>query len=254
MRCSKAREFISDALDARLDERTGLDLSLHLDDCPDCRTHQQVLTDGQALLRQEVVQPSENFDWKVQLKIQQALREKAAGPDAVSGWAFWRPALASATAVALVVLVGGGLMLAPRWTNSPVPSDASGTAGFAVARSAPESGTTAQPDLSGGVRRQPLRINTASGGFGIRTVADQTFVNRSPFPDPLEEQVRWRQEGNGGVLELRRVEGPDGQVYFLVHTVVPRSGASLKLEPQRSTLQEALPTLPVSDSRQDPDS
>ena len=177
MRCSKARELISDALDARLDERGGLDLSHHLDGCPDCRRHQEVLERGQSLLRQDTVEPSANFEWKVQLKIQQALREKAAVDEPVGGWRFWRPALASATGVAAVVLVFGALVL-PQTQNDPA-SDRGETLPAATLLAAERgpaddiaSAVEAEPDLSGAVRGKPLRINAASGGFGIRTVAD----------------------------------------------------------------------------------
>ena len=110
MRCNKAREYISDALDERLDEVRGLELSTHLGGCPDCLQHQSLLERARPLLQQDLVEPSENFEWKVQLKIQQALREKAAPAETAAGWRFWRPALASATSVAAVVLIAGGLI------------------------------------------------------------------------------------------------------------------------------------------------
>lgn len=254
MRCSKARAYISDALDSRLDERHALDLSGHLDDCPDCLRHQQLLTDARVLLRQEEAVPSENFEWKVQLKIQQALREKAADPEPVRGWGFWRPALASAAGVAVVVLVAGGLILSPPTGQSPATGPAAPGSGMRLAESQVADPPAAKPDLSGGVRRQPLHINATSSGFGIRTVADESFVNRSPYPDPFPERARWRQEGDGQALEVYRVVGSDGEVYFVFHRRVPQTGAGLKLEPHRSTLQTALPVIPVADSRQDPDS
>lgn len=251
MRCSKAREFISDALDSRLGESHALDLSRHLGDCPDCLRHQQVLTDGRALLRQEMVEPPENFEWKVQLGIQQALREKAAPAEPVAGWRFWRPARASAAGVAAVVLVAGGLMLAPADRSPSGPDATSGS--FRVADSPVEEAATARPDLSGGVRRQPLRINTASDGFGIRTVADEGFVNRSPFPDPFEGHSSWSQNAGGGSIEVRKAVDADGNVYFIWHRRSVRGGGNLKLELQRSTLQEAGPAIPAGERERNPD-
>lgn len=234
MRCNKAREWISDSLDARLDESKGLELSEHLADCPDCRTHQTVLEQGQAMLRQEMVEPSENFEWKVQLKIQQALRDKAVSEEPLTGWRFWRPALASATGVALLVVVAGGLLLT---SDDPTRPQAltSPAADFAQADADPaaslEEADLAEADLSGAVRSQPLQVNAASGGFGIRTVADQGFVNTSPFPDPPRRvPVRWVQQGDGQAIEVREVYGADGTLHYMVQRRVGSHGGNLKLE------------------------
>jgi hypothetical protein len=239
MRCSKARERISDALDARLDERGGLDLSRHLDDCPDCRQHQVVLEQGQTLLRQDLIEPSDNFEWKVQLKIQQALREKAAVNEPVSGWRFWRPALASASGVALVVLVAGGLLLT--WSD-PVSGPVAPAPGMNIAaeqslQAQPEG--ESEPDLSGAVRGQPLRINAASGGFGIRTVADQGFINSSPFAEPPRGTPRWRQEDDGESIEIRTVVGTDGRIHYIMRRWVNESGGSLNLKVHQVKLQKS---------------
>jgi hypothetical protein len=231
MRCKKAREFISDSLDARLDESNGLELAEHLAACSDCRTHQTVLAEGQALLRQDLVEPSDNFEWKVQLKIQQALRDKAVADEPLSGWKFWRPALASAASVALLVVVAGGVLLT-RDDPTRSPSPASPAAGFALSQPAGlDDADQAEPDLSGAVRSKPLRVNAASGGFGIRTVADQGFVNTSPFPDPPQRvPVRWIQEGEGQSIEVREVHSPDGSLHYMVQRRVRGHGGNLKLE------------------------
>jgi hypothetical protein len=91
----------------------------------------------------------------------------------------------------------------------------------------------AEPDLSGAVRGQPLRINAASGGFGIRTVADEGFVNSSPLTDP---PTGWRQEGDGESIELRRLVTEDGQSYYIMHRRIGHHGGSLNLKLHRSTL------------------
>jgi hypothetical protein len=252
MRCNKARELISDALDARLDESKGLELSEHLATCSDCMTHQTVLARGQALLREEMVEPPENFEWKVQLKIQQALRDQAVAEEPLSGWKFWRPALASAASVALLVVVAGGLLLTRDDPTRPRVQASPGGDFAAVQPAASGENTTAEPDLSGAVRTQPLRVNAASSGFGIRTVADQGFVNTSPFPDPPRRvPVRWLQKGNGEAIEVREVYAPDGSLHYMVQRRVNTRGGNLKLELHRYKLREQ----PVAHPRHDdPDS
>lgn len=243
MRCNKAREFISDALDARLDEGRGLELSAHLDGCVDCSRHQSVLERTRPLLSEDLREPSENFDWKVQLKIQQALREKAAPADAALGWNFWRPALSSATGVALVVLVGGGLLLGrpslpgsgPELVASPLqPVHSAGRAAPAQ-----EVAAATEPDLSGAVRANPLKINPAMNGFGIRTVAGEQFLNRSPFPDPrpVTGSGHWREERGGQSVEVRRVMTEDGGSYVMLIYRGTGPGAGLKRDASRSTLR-----------------
>ena len=248
MRCSNARELISDALDARLDESRGIKLTRHLDGCVDCEQHQAVLERGHALLRAGLVETSDNFEWKVQLKIQQALREKVAVREPVSGWSFWRPALASAAGVAMVVVFGGGLFLAQD-ARSPVADLSGASAPGLVAESSVSSPSPVEPDLSGGVRRQPLKINTASGGFGIRTVADEGFIKRSPLADPVGVN-QWRQDGIGETFDVRIVIGENGQGYYMVDRSVLRHGAGLNLNVHRFRLREVHP---VSDADPVPD-
>jgi hypothetical protein len=252
MRCKKARELISDSLDARLDESKGLGLSEHLAACADCRTHQSVLHQGQGLLRQELIEPSDNFEWKVQLKIQQALRDKVMADEPLTGWKFWRPALASAVSVALLVMVAGGVLLTrddatgPRLQASPA-ADLAGVQSAAL-----EVAARAEPDLSGAVRSKPLRVNAASGGFGIRTVADEGFVTASPFPDPRPRvPVRWLQEGDGQAIEVREVHGPDGSLHYMVQRRIAPHGRNLKLELHGYKFRELHVTQPRHD---DPDS
>lgn len=160
MRCRKSREFVSLALDDLLDEADRLALTEHLGACPRCRRHEAVLLRGRQALRSVEPELSENFEWKVQLGIQKAMRERAASryrlPEGTRR-PFWRPALASAVAVAaLVVLVGAPLLRAP--DGAPGSGSPSPLAGSAT------------PDLSGAVRVSPLDIDVTRPGFGIRTV------------------------------------------------------------------------------------
>jgi hypothetical protein len=247
MRCSKAREYISDALDERLDERRGLQLAAHLESCDDCLRHQNILQRSQAILAREMVEPADNFEWKVQLKIQQALREKAAPREPIQGWAFWRPTLVSAVSVALVVVAAGGLLLREGGPANSVRPLAESVRTQPVASSVAE----AEPDLSGGVRTQPLRINAANGGFGIRTVADVAVDDQLPFG---ELHPRWRQQGGGEELNVHRMLTEDGVPHFVVERRVLYRGRGLNLQQHRSRLQEFRGVADSTPNAQDPDS
>ena len=179
--CQRARAWISRALDDDLDEATSLRLGEHVAGCTECRRHQEVLEQGRVMLRSAEAEPSENFEWKVQLGIQRALRERAAG-DVVPtpNVGFWRPAVASAAVVAVTV-VGLGLAFLPG--NGPT-NTTSPTIGDPWAANG-----QIEPDLSGGVPAVPIEFDAISSNFGIRTVGGSTATDVR-FQGDLHEQVR----------------------------------------------------------------
>jgi hypothetical protein len=112
MRCRKAQELISLALDEPLSEYDRSHLGRHLESCPDCARQRSVLMKGRELLGAGLSAPPDNFEWKVQLGIQRALRAGAvAAENPAPARRFWLPAASSAIAVATVVVVAGALWL-----------------------------------------------------------------------------------------------------------------------------------------------
>ena len=205
LRCSRAREWVGLSMDEELDEVQRVRLAAHLADCPDCRRHESILRQGREALRGQMAEPSENFEWKVQLGIQRALRERAAGAEAPRA-SFWRPALASAAAVALLVVGAGALWLGAE--GPAVPGTGPVPASPTLART---SGDTepAQPDLSGGVRGRVFEIDATREGFGIRTVSRTTSDPR--FTGDLYGPVRPRSSASLRGLVGRGTEGlPEG--------------------------------------------
>ncbi len=129
MRCSKAQSYLSQALDEHLPADVTLDLDRHLDDCADCRVYREDLVLGQRLLAASEPELPENFEWKLQLRLNQALREAAgenlfpwtedAAPDR---WAFLRN-FGAATAVGLAAVLALAMVLGPDGgTTQPAPS------------------------------------------------------------------------------------------------------------------------------------
>ena len=111
MRCSKARVFISTAMDGELNSQDRVALAHHLEDCPECVSYQTDLETCHRLLRETESAPSAQFEWMVQLGIRKALRARASERDTAGG-RFWLPASLSAFSV-LVVVLGLGLWLLP---------------------------------------------------------------------------------------------------------------------------------------------
>jgi len=111
MRCSKAQNLISLAMDESLAEPEGIALEHHLAACPDCVTYRQDLSRCREMLRETEMAPSASFEWKVQLGIQRALRESAAADTAGPRRSFWLPVgLSAALSAALVLAVGVALL------------------------------------------------------------------------------------------------------------------------------------------------
>lgn len=117
MRCSKAQNLISLAMDQSLAPPEGVALEGHLRDCPGCVRYREDLLRCRELLQESEMAPSASFEWKVQLGIQKALREGAAARQEKKSRPFWLPAGLSAALTAALVLAAG---LA--WIGSGGPS------------------------------------------------------------------------------------------------------------------------------------
>jgi hypothetical protein len=115
MKCSHAKLLISWAMDEPLPEYDRAQLEAHVQACAGCAQYGTQLDHGRALLARAMANPPDNFEWKVQLKIQQALREAASqGLPAMGRSRFWLPVgITAATTALLVVAVGGLVLLDP---------------------------------------------------------------------------------------------------------------------------------------------
>lgn len=123
MRCSKANEFLSLEMDGVLPPDATVDLRDHLDGCKDCSQYREDLLMGSRMLEATEPELPENFDWKLQLRLNQTLKEsvgEVAYPWAdvgVSRWAWMRnftTAAAVGMAAVLAVAVFSGPMNSPQ--------------------------------------------------------------------------------------------------------------------------------------------
>lgn len=139
MRCTKAQEYLSLEMDGALPPDVTGDLQDHLDDCGDCREYRQDLQLGRRLLAATEPALSENFDWKLQLRLNQALKETAgevAYPwtdQPADRWTWFRN-FGAATAMGLAAVLAFAVFLGPLG-ESPAPVTPSSVAGPAFSGS-----------------------------------------------------------------------------------------------------------------------
>ncbi len=125
MRCNKAQENLSLQLDGALPPDLMGSLSAHLDICADCREYRDDLLMGSRLLQATEPELPDNFDWKLQLRLNQTLKE-AAGEVAypwedqpVDRWR-WLRNFGSAAAVGMAAVLALAIFSGPT-EHSPIP-------------------------------------------------------------------------------------------------------------------------------------
>lgn len=77
MRCGKAQAYLSRQTDEPLPAEVTAPLARHLDDCADCRQFRQDLAVGRRLLAATPPRLADNFEWRLHLRLNQALQQAA---------------------------------------------------------------------------------------------------------------------------------------------------------------------------------
>jgi anti-sigma factor RsiW len=116
MRCGKARDWLSLALDGQLPPDRTISLEEHLEHCSACRGYRGDLEQGRRLLRATEPQLPAGFEWRLQLKLNQILQEAA--QEAVLPWhespwrrGRWLAVASGSTAVGLAAVLAFALLL-----------------------------------------------------------------------------------------------------------------------------------------------
>jgi hypothetical protein len=180
MNCRKARQWISLERDDQLAPEHVAPLQDHLERCEDCRGYRADLDVGLRMLAATTPELPETFDWKLQLRLSQTLREAAQAeapwPDAPHPWRQWfgRAGISAALGLAAVLAVA---MVAPTQLAPVLGRDA------ATVAEAPQ-----QPRL-------PLQT-----GLPAATATDLFDASRRP----LEGRIRGGFSGLGGAGALQR--------------------------------------------------
>lgn len=185
MKCNKTQQWLNLQIDGQLEAERVPMLQAHLAVCGDCRQYRDDLLLAQRLLRADVAALPENFDWKLQLRLNQAMREAVRTSsfpwhDEAGGWRRWFARAGVFTSVGLCAVLAVAL-LGPS-PGGVVPS-AGGTGAVAVRAEqarlpvqettapAPFFDTTRRPlELSFERSRQPLGLGlqqrVSSGALG----------------------------------------------------------------------------------------
>ncbi len=167
MRCNKARDYISQELDAVLPPAATGKLRDHLDACDECRSYREDLALGQRLIAATEPQLPDNFEWKLQLKLNQALQD-AAGQTSYrwheergDRWA-WLRNFGAATAVGLAAVLALAMFFGPL-EQAPTPT------GSRPAVAASDRRPLFQPGAGGLYRPAAQRMVSAGGETMGRT-------------------------------------------------------------------------------------
>lgn len=184
MRCSKAQEYLSLEQDGMLPPGATVQLSEHLDSCAGCREYREDLLLGRRFLQATEPELPDNFDWKLQLRLNQALKEAAgevAYPweeDTGGRWTWVRnfgtaAAVGMAAVLALAIVMGPSLNLVPQ-TYDGAPTMFAGK-------------NTSSP----GGDRLPLERSLDFGRGFSRTVSGSPGLNKNTAQGPVLLQQGW---------------------------------------------------------------
>lgn len=169
MRCPKAKDFISQEMDEHLPPDVTVDLAGHLDSCADCREYREDLRTGRRAMAATTPELPENFEWKLQLRLNQALQQ-AVG-ESVYPWAEtdqdkwrWFRNFGAAAAVGMAAVLALAMFVGPVGdSGSPDPAGVTGLAGT-------------EPGGAGGSDRLPLTMTQPSRG-GLYNTGIQRSVS-----------------------------------------------------------------------------
>jgi len=121
MRCNRARDYLSRDLDGLLPPDATAGLREHVDACGDCQSFREDLVLGRRLLAATEPRLPDNFDWKLQLRLNQALQQRAgetAYPwledETAKDRRHWWPAFGAAASVGLAAVLAVAVFLGPQ--------------------------------------------------------------------------------------------------------------------------------------------
>lgn len=208
MRCKKANEYLSWEMDGVLPPDVTVVLQDHLDSCEDCRQYRQELHLGSRLLAATEPELSENFDWKLQLRLNQTLKETAgevAYPwtDQPSDRWNWFRNFGTAAAMGLAAVLAVAVFLGPV-DQVPSPAGVSQQTALGSDRLPLESRLTYNPNLGRSVSSgSPFQRSVSqSGGLDrgwsgqnledLRTINSLRAENRNLGRRLLQTQLQIR--------------------------------------------------------------
>ena len=171
MRCQKVRDYISQEMDELLPPDVTGDLTSHLDSCSECRDYRVDLQMGRRAIAATTPELSDNFEWKLQLKLNQTLQQTAgqtAYPWEESDPDKWRWArnFGAAAAVGMAAVLALAMFLGP--VGSPSGDGLTDTSSSSLAQTSNAS--------AGRTDRLPL-LNPSTPSRGLYSSGIQRSVS-----------------------------------------------------------------------------
>ena len=177
MRCGKARTMINLEMDGMLPPEQTPHLDEHLAQCDGCRDFRADLDLGGRMIRATAAEPSDAFEWKLQLKLNRALQEAAGHgtpwqENERGSWFAWLRTfgLSSAAGLALVLAV-------TTWVLPHGLERAAAPTGPVAARSLDGSATVSEPSDRLSLQPATPVFSFRGDGSAGRFVSGGTFLS-----------------------------------------------------------------------------
>jgi hypothetical protein len=161
MRCHKAKDYISLEMDEHLPPDVTVNLTEHLDTCADCRQFRDDLLLGRRTMSATTPELPDNFEWKLQLKLNQTLQRTAGetaypwGEPDRDSWRWFRN-FGTAAAMGMAAVLALAMFLGPE--NTSVDT------GQAVGGGAPSGVVQSPTGGAGESDRLPLFVDQSRRG------------------------------------------------------------------------------------------
>jgi hypothetical protein len=215
-------DYLSRDLDGLLPPDATVGLRDHVDACEACRSYREDLVAGRRLLAATEPRLPDNFDWKLQLRLNQALQQRAgetAYPwqeDPAPRRGYWLPAFGAAASVGLAAVLAVAVFMGPqRLPVTPGARPAAAVVSASVVESAPAGDAASLAGRSdrrslfgsqpaGGLYGAPVQRNRATGSL----VAEQgATIDRGWSGDRIEDlQTIQQLRARNDQLTLRMLQ------------------------------------------------
>jgi hypothetical protein len=174
MKCRKARKLIFDFIDGMLSDADKAGLEAHLAECRSCEAHAASIRESLSLLHSlPAERPSENFNWKLRLKLAQARKDLEERLEEQGRWIKrWNVRFALSAAASFAVVLAAGYFFVNSHLISPP-----GTAETATSGAASHVRVGRPVTLSEGPRLREERVRSYPGRV-MEKVVSQGYPSR----------------------------------------------------------------------------
>jgi hypothetical protein len=211
MRCKQVQEWIGLESDGRLEPDKVPHLETHLEACAGCRTYRNDLQLGRRLLCATDTGPGEGFEWRLQLRLNNALKEAARDavapwPTVAPNWRRWFGTFGISASLGLAAVLAVAMFLVPTpvrtFQNAVVASDK-----FGSRMPVETAQTSTLNEAFDGSRRSLTRPDVRGLGAIQRTVS----LPSSPVSDARWStgSAQWQQLSQENEILRRRLAAAD---------------------------------------------